>query len=152
MTNWPSEQLDRTAQNSNYTCQSSENTVGSGVNSTIEIAVDCKKLFSLSFVLTVFITWKFTDPPENLTVSNRVVSVVEGNQPEKVTCSGKGHPALSYVWRRNSTSEPISKSHILRLQKMFRADAGSYICEATNRHGTETTMVYLSVHCELSYC
>lgn len=41
MTAWPGEQLDRTAPNSNYTCQSSANGIGPGVNSKIEIAVDC---------------------------------------------------------------------------------------------------------------
>lgn len=90
----------------------------------------------------------FVDPPENLTVSNKVVNVIETQQPVKVTCSGKGHPALTYVWKKNATSEPIAKSHILRLGEMKRSDAGNYICEASNRHGNETTNVYFNVQCK----
>lgn len=92
--------------------------------------------------------FSISDPPENLTVSDRVVSVIENYIPKTVNCSGKGHPALSYVWKRNTTSEPISKTDVLRLGQVTRADAGAYICEATNRHGTEATIMYLSVHCK----
>lgn len=42
MTAWPGEQLDRTAPNSYYKCQSSANGIGPGVSSVIEIAVNCK--------------------------------------------------------------------------------------------------------------
>lgn len=42
MHEWPGEQLDKTAANSFYTCQSSPNGVGPGVSSKTEIAVDCK--------------------------------------------------------------------------------------------------------------
>ncbi|KAJ8948369.1 hypothetical protein NQ318_019354 [Aromia moschata] len=39
---WPRKQLDKTAPHSNYTCESTHNEVGTGVSSSIEIAVDCK--------------------------------------------------------------------------------------------------------------
>lgn len=42
MSNWPGQQLDRTAPNAHYSCQSSANSIGPGVNSTVELAVDCK--------------------------------------------------------------------------------------------------------------
>ncbi|XP_065160558.1 uncharacterized protein nrm isoform X4 [Atheta coriaria] len=125
MTAWPGQMLDRTAPLSNYTCQSSSNGIGPGVNSTIEMAVDY--------------------PPENLTVSKNVVFVVENHKPEKVTCSGKGHPALSFVWRQEGSTEPIVKSHILNLGAVPRSASGKYICEASNRHGNETTNMYLNV-------
>ncbi|XP_025836986.1 hemicentin-2 isoform X4 [Agrilus planipennis] len=124
MTSWPNQQLDKVAPNSNYTCQSSTNGVGPGVNSTIEIAVDY--------------------PPENLTVTNRVISVVEHYQPERVICSGKGHPALSFVWK-NSENQVISKSHVLSLGLVDRQDSGTYVCEASNRHGTTSTTIILNV-------
>lgn len=88
------------------------------------------------------------DPPENLTVSKNVVFVVENHKPEKVTCSGKGHPALSFVWRQEGSTEPIVKSHILNLGAVPRSASGKYICEASNRHGNETTNMYLNVQCE----
>lgn len=125
MTAWPGEMLDRTAPNSNYTCQSTPNGIGPGVNSTIEIAVDY--------------------PPENLTVSSKVVSVIENHKPDKVVCQGKGHPTLNYLWRRDGTTEPLSKTNILNLGIVPRSASGKYICEANNKYGTETTNVYLNV-------
>lgn len=125
MTAWPDSMLDRAVPNSNYSCQSSPNGIGPGVNSTIWIAVDF--------------------PPENLTTSKKVVNVIENHKPEKVVCSGKGHPAPSFMWRRQDSSEALSKSNALVLGAVPRMASGKYICEATNRHGTGETSVYLNV-------
>ncbi|KAL1502354.1 hypothetical protein ABEB36_007505 [Hypothenemus hampei] len=125
MTAWPGNKLNRTAPNSNYTCQSESNQIGPGVSSTIEIAVDY--------------------PPEEVYVSTKVVNVIEGQAPNPVKCHGKGHPNLTYKWKKNSTAEAKELGEELRLGAMVRADSGSYICEASNKHGTETAVVYFNV-------
>ncbi|XP_049818622.1 hemicentin-1 isoform X3 [Aethina tumida] len=125
MTAWPGNKLNKTAQNSNYTCKSHGNTFGNGVNSTIEIAVDY--------------------PPEDLTLSTRVVNVIENQIPDPVKCSGKGHPALAYQWKKNISSEAIQTNEELRLGAMKRTDSGAYICEAHNKHGSDTATVYFNV-------
>ncbi|XP_066154008.1 uncharacterized protein nrm [Euwallacea fornicatus] len=125
MTAWPGNKLNRTASNSNYTCQSESNQIGPGVSSTIEIAVDY--------------------PPEDVYVSQQVVKVVEGQNPSPVKCHGKGHPNLSYKWKKNSTSEAKVLGEELRLGPMMRTDSGTYMCEASNKHGVENAIVYFNV-------
>ena len=41
LSGWPGGQLDRVHDNANYTCQSTGNTVGSGVSSTTSFRVEC---------------------------------------------------------------------------------------------------------------
>ncbi|KAH1018820.1 hypothetical protein HUJ05_006512 [Dendroctonus ponderosae] len=125
MTAWPGNKLNRTAPNSNYTCQSESNQIGPGVSSTIEIAVDY--------------------PPEDVYVSTKIVKVIEGQAPNPVKCHGKGHPNLTYKWKKNSTAEPREYGEELRLGPMIRSDSGTYICEASNKHGTENAVVYFNV-------
>lgn len=42
LTAWPGGMLEKSSPNSNYTCAATSNKIGPGINSTIEIAVDCK--------------------------------------------------------------------------------------------------------------
>ncbi|KAJ8954752.1 hypothetical protein NQ314_007022, partial [Rhamnusium bicolor] len=127
MSAWPGQKLNKTSQNSNYTCQSKANSIGHGVSSTIEIAVDY--------------------PPEELIVSPRVVNVVEKQSPSPVKCHGKGHPALSYQWKKSTSPDKpiISSNEELVLGSMNRMDTGIYVCEASNKHGTQTANVYFNV-------
>ncbi|XP_050315809.1 uncharacterized protein LOC126750284 isoform X2 [Anthonomus grandis grandis] len=125
MTAWPGNKLNRTAPNTNYTCQSESNQIGPGVSSTIEIAVDY--------------------PPEDVRVSTKVVNVVEGQAPSPVKCTGKGHPNLNYRWKRNQTAEAKENGEELRLGPMVRSDSGTYICEGYNKHGAMTDVVYFNV-------
>ncbi|XP_076265081.1 neuromusculin isoform X3 [Rhynchophorus ferrugineus] len=125
MTARPGQKLNRTDPNSNYTCQSESNQIGPGVSSTIEIAVDY--------------------PPEDVYVSSKLINVIEGQAPNPVKCHGKGHPNLTYKWKKNATAEPKEYSEELRLGPMMRSDSGSYICEASNKHGKQNAIVYFNV-------
>ncbi|XP_030767914.1 hemicentin-1 isoform X2 [Sitophilus oryzae] len=125
MTARPGQRLNRTDPNSNYTCQSESNQIGPGVSSTIEIAVDY--------------------PPEDVRVSSNLINVVEGQSPSPVKCHGKGHPNLTYKWKKNATAEPKDYGEELRLGPMMRSDSGSYTCEASNKHGKENAIVYFNV-------
>lgn len=87
-------------------------------------------------------------PPEDLSVSALEVNVTEYQIPDRVTCRGRGRPKLSYVWKRNSTSEPITKVDTLQLDKMSRSQAGNYTCEAYNKYGNQTINVYFNVQCK----
>ncbi|CAH0547572.1 unnamed protein product, partial [Brassicogethes aeneus] len=125
MTGWPGNKLNKTSYNSHYTCKSHGNQYGNGVNSTIEIAVDY--------------------PPEDLMLSTKVVNVIENQVPDPVKCFGKGHPALTYQWKKNISSEAIQNGEELRLGAMKRQDTGAYLCEAKNKHGVDTATVYFNV-------
>ncbi|GLV32173.1 neuromusculin [Carabus blaptoides fortunei] len=126
MSAWPNEQLDRINDNANYTCQSSSNGVGQGVTSTTLFAVEY--------------------PPENITVSTKKVSVVENHIPQRVICSAKAHPEVSYTWHRDTpTPETFSKGNALMLGAVSRTTAGNYVCKAFNRHGSTTDKTYLNV-------
>lgn len=90
-----------------------------------------------------------TDPPENITVSNKKVSVIENHIPQRVICSAKAHPEVSYSWHRDTpTPETISKGNALMLGAVTRTAAGNYVCKAFNRHGSTTAKTYLNVMCE----
>lgn len=126
MTSWPGGQLDRIADNANYTCISTGNEVGSGVKSTTFFGVEY--------------------PPENLTVSNSVVNVIEGNVPEKVLCNAKAYPESSYQWRREGDNEVIIKGNALILNfPILRKNGGNYYCEAYNRHGNNSQKTFINV-------
>ncbi|XP_044272601.1 uncharacterized protein LOC123016327 [Tribolium madens] len=127
MTNWPGKQLDKTAPDSYYTCASYDPPDRHRVGANFSTAIGVEY------------------PPDNLTVSDRIVDVIEDESPVDVKCSGVGRPNLSYVWKRNLTSEVIVKSDTLKLPKMSRTKAGYYTCEAFNRHGNKTIQVKFNV-------
>ncbi|KAK6619008.1 hypothetical protein RUM44_003390 [Polyplax serrata] len=127
MNAWPGGQLDRLYDNANYTCQSTGNTVGGGVRSTTFFGVEY--------------------PPENITLSTKVISVVEGQEmQDKVTCQAKAYPEASYLWRKEGETETITKGNVFMLRyQVPRKDGGNYVCEAYNRHGNVTGSTFLNV-------
>ncbi|KAF4519677.1 hypothetical protein B566_EDAN003927, partial [Ephemera danica] len=126
MSVWPNAQLDRIHDNANYTCESSSNVVGPGVKSTTFFGVEY--------------------PPENVSVSMSVLSVVEGSIPEKILCSAKGYPEPSYQWHRENDTELVMKGNALILNYPIpRTSGGNYICEAFNRHGNITHKTFINV-------
>lgn len=72
MSAWPDEKLDIFRDSANYSCVSSNNSVGVGVRSATYFGVEY--------------------PPENTTVSNAEISVEEGHQPQRILCSAKAYP------------------------------------------------------------
>ncbi|XP_067007165.1 nephrin isoform X1 [Anabrus simplex] len=127
MSAWPGGQLDRIHDNANYTCQSTSNSVGAGVKSTT--------IFGVEY------------PPENITVTNKVVYVTENYVPEKVLCSARAYPEASYVWRREGhPQETFLKGNALILNyPLLRQNSGNYICEATNKHGSIAQKTFINV-------
>ncbi|XP_071450004.1 uncharacterized protein nrm [Hetaerina americana] len=143
MSAWPEGRLDRILDNANYTCESTANAVGPGVTSTTFFGVEY--------------------PPENITVAPQIVSVVEGQIPDKMECSAKAYPEASYHWWRRRASDndgsssnslvidPQTSSIVVKGKALVlnypvpRTDGGEYICEAYNRHGNATMKTYVNV-------
>lgn len=93
---------------------------------------------------TIFIV----DPPENTTVSNATIDVVEGQPPARVTCAGTAYPPLQYHWYRKGQSTPIADTAGLQLYEgMTRADDGDYTCVSTNKHGNQTATMKMNILC-----
>ncbi|GLG96061.1 Protein turtle [Gryllus bimaculatus] len=127
MSAWEGSQLDRVHDNANYTCQSSGNEVGPGVRSNTFFGVEY--------------------PPENISVSHRVVNVVENNIPGKVRCVAKGYPNATYHWQRvGQSQEPAIKGDILHLNyPLSRHKSGNYTCVASNKHGSIAQNITINV-------
>ncbi|XP_034935249.1 hemicentin-1 isoform X3 [Chelonus insularis] len=123
---WPNRELDRFKDNDNYTCVSSENDVGDGVKSTT--------YFQVEF------------PPENMTISKKIIDVVVDSIPESVKCGAVAHPEPTFRWYRDGSTETISQSAVLVFEtKVPKRSNGTYVCEATNRHGNQNISTYLNV-------
>nr|XP_023026368.1 titin-like [Leptinotarsa decemlineata] len=93
MTAWPGGSLNKSAPNSIYTCQATSNKIGPGISKDFEVAVDY--------------------PPEDIIVSPKIVNVVENQAPSPIKCHGSGRPILSYMWKKNYTSDPIARTEDL---------------------------------------
>ncbi|XP_057319542.1 hemicentin-2 isoform X2 [Microplitis mediator] len=123
---WPNRQLDRFKDNDNYTCISSDNDVGEGVNSTTHFQVEF--------------------PPENMTISTKQINVTVDFIPESVKCGAIAHPEPTFRWYREGSTETISQSPVLVFEtRVPKRSNGTYFCEATNRHGTNNISTYLNV-------
>lgn len=87
------------------------------------------------------------DPPENTTISNATIEIVEDSLIPKISCYGNGYPKLQYQWLRNGTV--ISDGSNLHMyNKMTRNDAGTYECVSRNKHGTQTVAMNISILCK----
>lgn len=87
------------------------------------------------------------DPPENTTISNTTIEIVEDNLIPKISCHGNGYPKLQYQWIRNGMV--ISDGSNLHLySKMTRKDAGIYECVSRNKHGTQAVQMNVSISCK----
>ncbi|KAK4872366.1 hypothetical protein RN001_014395, partial [Aquatica leii] len=123
---WPTHPFAKTAPTVHYMCMSSSNGVGNGVNASVPVEVEY--------------------PPENLTLSNYTVSVVEGKFPPEVTCTGKGFPHLHYFWKRQNSTKILSYTQGLIFEApITKAQSGSYVCEANNTHGAAQAVLRLEV-------
>lgn len=89
----------------------------------------------------------FIDPPENTTVSNSTIDVIEGDSPPRIACTGNAYPPLQYQWFRNATVK--SDGPILHIYKpMTRDDAGTYECVSRNKHGTQSATMEINILCK----
>lgn len=93
--------------------------------------------------------FEISDPPENTTVSNSTVDVIEGDSPPRITCSGNAYPPLQYQWLRNGTVK--CDGPILHIYKsMTRDDAGIYECVSRNKHGTQSASIEINILCRFN--
>lgn len=128
MTAWPGGVLDIHKDNANYSCVSSHNVAGPGVRSAT--------FFGVEF------------PPENTTIQgNAEVVVEESAMPPKVICQSRAYPEPSFEWRQNDAV--VAKGNALIVNKaMKRTDAGNYTCVAFNKHGRQSTDVFMNITCK----
>lgn len=90
---------------------------------------------------------RYTDPPENTTVSHDTVSVVEDRIPGRVVCSSKASPEPSFEWRYNNKTI-VSGNALIINTPMTRNDSGRYTCVAFNKHGITHADTYIDVQCK----
>ncbi|XP_012280549.1 hemicentin-1 isoform X2 [Orussus abietinus] len=122
----PGGQLDRFSDSVLFTCESTSNGIGPGVKSSTHFHVEF--------------------PPENMTISEKVINVVVDHIPKNVLCGAKAHPEPTFRWYREDSTETILEGRILTFKTSIpRRSAGTYFCEASNRHGNRTISTYMNV-------
>ncbi|XP_055855839.1 uncharacterized protein LOC129919053 isoform X2 [Episyrphus balteatus] len=124
MTAWPNKRFDIDVDSANYSCVSSNNAVGPGIKSAT--------YFSIEYA------------PENTTVTDEVVHVLESNIPGRVVCKSKANPEPSYEWRFNNKTITRGSTLIIN-NPMSRNDTGRYTCVAFNKHGSSVSDTFIDV-------
>lgn len=154
MSAWPENKLDIYKDNANYSCVSSGNSEGPGVRSATVFHVECNDTlmwqeFNDRYIpFTIRNKILFADPPENTTVSNGTIDVVEGQPPPRVTCSGTAYPPLQYHWYRENNLTPIADTAALQLYTVInRFNATDYTCVSSNKHGNQTATLKMNILC-----
>ncbi|XP_018304625.1 hemicentin-1 isoform X2 [Mycetomoellerius zeteki] len=126
LTVWPNGQLDRAEDNVKFTCKSSSNGIGAGVESSTHFHVE----FS----------------PEDITISKKIVNVVVDTVPEIVECNAKARPKPNFRWFREGSTDTIMEGHVFDLKMPIpRRSSGTYYCEASNRHGSLNISIIMNV-------
>ncbi|XP_029166567.1 hemicentin-1 isoform X2 [Nylanderia fulva] len=116
LTVWPDGQLDRDEDNVKFTCKSSNNGIGPGVESSTHFHVEF--------------------PPEDITISKKLINVTVDTIAEIVECDAKARPKPNFRWFREGSTDTIMEGHVLDLKMPVpRRSNGTYYCEASNRHG-----------------
>ena len=91
--------------------------------------------------------FSITDPPENIEISQDVITVEEGISPEKVLCTAEAYPQANYYWKYND--EIVATDNLLFFDKgITRDEAGEYTCIAQNRHGSSQIQTRFDVLCK----
>ncbi|KAH8233853.1 hypothetical protein KR032_000185, partial [Drosophila birchii] len=132
MPNWPRNKFDIDADNANYSCTSTPNTVGAGIKSATYFSIEYS--------------------PDNITVSENITFVQEDTVPGRVICKSRANPEPSYKWFFKN--ETIANGNALIINTpMKRSDNGTYTCLAYNKHGSsraETVIiVQFTPHCQI---
>ncbi|XP_020816454.1 muscle M-line assembly protein unc-89 isoform X3 [Drosophila serrata] len=132
MSSWPRNKFDIDADNANYSCTSTPNTVGAGIKSATYFSIEYS--------------------PDNTTVSENITFVQEDTVPGRVICKARANPEPSYKWFFKN--ETIANGNALIINTaMKRSDNGTYTCLAYNKHGSskaETVIiVQFAPHCEI---
>ncbi|XP_014473462.1 PREDICTED: hemicentin-1 isoform X2 [Dinoponera quadriceps] len=126
LTVWPNGQLDRAEDNIKFTCKSSSNGIGPGVESSTHFHVEF--------------------PPENITISKKIINVTVDTISETVACDAKARPKPNFRWFREGSNDTIMEGHVLDLKMPVpRRSNGTYYCEASNRHGILNISMVMNV-------
>ena len=146
--------LDRVLEsNITYSCISSSNIVGQGVESKTKFFVECKiklffyiKLIMINFISNI-------DPPENLRITPNRVDVIEHDIPPRIVCDSEALPPATYRWQAFSYwdkfVEVIADTQVLSMNNSIGKErSGTYTCIASNRHGESKIDVLINVLCE----
>ncbi|XP_071647109.1 uncharacterized protein Nrm isoform X1 [Temnothorax longispinosus] len=126
LTVWPNGQLDRTEDNVKFTCKSSSNEIGAGVESSTHFHVEF--------------------PPEDITISRKIINVTVDTIPETVECNATARPKANFRWFREGSTDTIMEGHVFDLKMPVpRRSNGTYYCEASNRHGSLNISMIMNV-------
>ncbi|XP_053981934.1 hemicentin-1 isoform X3 [Hylaeus volcanicus] len=126
LTAWSGGQLDRVEDNVKFTCESTSNGIGPGVKSSTHFHVEF--------------------PPENMTISRKIINVIVDTIPETVNCNAKAHPEPTFRWFREGSTDTIVEGRVLDLKvPVPRRSSGTYYCEALNRHGSRNISMVMNV-------
>ncbi|KAL2720839.1 hemicentin-2 isoform X1 [Vespula squamosa] len=111
--------LDHIDDDAKFTCKSSDN----GIGTPIEI------------------------PPENMTISKKIINVTVDTIPETVSCDAKAYPNATFRWFREGSNDTIINGQILDLNTPIpRRSNGTYYCEASNHHGKQNISLVPDCH------
>lgn len=90
-----------------------------------------------------------SDPPENLTISKKLINVLVDTIPETVTCDAKAHPRPNFSWFREGSTDVISDGRVFDLKvPVPKRSNGTYYCKAYNRHGSRYISMVMNVQCK----
>lgn len=124
MTAWPGRRLERDRDRANYTCYTTDNSVGDAVSSSMQFVVEYA--------------------PEAMSLSEGVIQVHEGDVPPNVECVASSWPPSTYLWLRENIV--LARDDILSFNDSVDRDHhGPYTCVAENRHGRAQIEMTLEV-------
>lgn len=109
----------------------------------------CTALTLSYYLPTHMVSSPVSDPPENVTVTNKIVNVTMNNIPPRVLCSAKAFPEASFNWSKEGDTEIIRGNALILNFPVTKNHAGNYLCTAYNKHGSNTQTTFLNVLCEL---
>ncbi|XP_065226929.1 hemicentin-2 isoform X2 [Planococcus citri] len=113
---FPGGELIPNRDDAQYTCASTANDVGNGVESNID--------FRVHF------------PPINMNLSKINGTIREGHIPPRVICSSQARPQPTYRWYNLATNKTESYEGILSLNRgLNRFNDTTFVCEASNSYG-----------------
>jgi len=83
--------------------------------------------------------------------SGGLARLVEGASV-RVSCQVDANPRPDVLWYRAGSGEIVSRSAELRLERVGRAEAGRYLCQANNSVGASTpAQITVGVQCKTTF-
>ncbi|KAI4500118.1 hypothetical protein M0802_004988 [Mischocyttarus mexicanus] len=126
LTALPNGRLDHADDDAKFTCRSSDNGIGEPIENTTQFHVEF--------------------PPENMTISKKIINVTVDTIPETVSCDAKAYPNATFRWFREGSNNTITEGQILDFKTPIpKRSNGTYYCEASNDHGKLNISVVVNV-------